>query len=157
MSVLQEKRHESKIEFVNTARLLYAEVINFLSRLSARYSRLIAGEIAKLAIEVISEAEKANSIFPNDAVRYELRERHLLESKAALDALDVQLTYCYMILIENPQGAFVSVQTGKPLKSEIAKKKLDNMAQKCGNLLNTEGVLLTGQLKMIEEKKREMS
>ena len=38
MSVLKSKRTESKAEFVNTANQIYVEALNFLTRLSARYS-----------------------------------------------------------------------------------------------------------------------
>ena len=53
MSVLKQKRTTSKAEFINTANQIYVETINFLTRLSARYSRLIAEPIAKLAGEII--------------------------------------------------------------------------------------------------------
>ena len=57
MSVLQMKRTTSKAEFVNTANQIYVETINFLTRISARYSRLLAEPVAKLAGEVIDHAE----------------------------------------------------------------------------------------------------
>ena len=77
---------------------------NFLTRLSARYSRLIAEPIAKLAGEIIDHAEKANSIFPSDQQRVSLRKAHLLEARASLMALDVRLTHVYLILNQNPEG-----------------------------------------------------
>ena len=67
MSVLKSKRTESKAEYVNVANAIYIETINFLTRISARYSRLIAEPVAKLAGEVIDHAEKANSIYPSAA------------------------------------------------------------------------------------------
>lgn len=57
MSVLKSKRTESKAEYVNVANAIYIETINFLTRISARYSRLIAEPVAKLAGEVIDHAE----------------------------------------------------------------------------------------------------
>ena len=90
MSVLKQKRTTSKAEFINTANQIYIETINFLTRLSARYSRLIAEPVAKLAGEVIDHAEKANSIYPSDSQRIELRKAHLLEARASLMALDVR-------------------------------------------------------------------
>ena len=48
MSVLKSKRTESKAEYVNVANAIYIETINFLTRISARYSRLIAEPVAKL-------------------------------------------------------------------------------------------------------------
>lgn len=71
MSVLKSKRTESKAEYVNVANAIYIETINFLTRTSARYSRLIAEPVAKLAGEVIDHAEKANSIYPSDDQRHQ--------------------------------------------------------------------------------------
>ena len=62
MSVLKSKRTESKAEFVNTANQIYVETLNFLTRLSARYSRLVAEQVAKPSGEIVDYAEKANSI-----------------------------------------------------------------------------------------------
>ena len=42
MSVLAQKRTVSKAEFINVANQIYVETMNFLTRLSARYYRLIA-------------------------------------------------------------------------------------------------------------------
>ena len=71
MSVLKSKRTESKAEYVNVANAIYIETINFLTRISARSSRLIAEPVAKLAGEVIDHAEKANSIYPSDDQRHQ--------------------------------------------------------------------------------------
>jgi hypothetical protein len=103
MSVLKSKRTESKAEYVNVANAIYIETINFLTRISARYSRLIAEPVAKLAGEVIDHAEMANSIYPSDDQRRQLRKAHLLEARASLMALDVRLTHCYLIMTQNPQ------------------------------------------------------
>ena len=89
MSVLKNKRGESKAEFVNVANQIYAETINFLSRLSARYSRLLADPTAKMAAEVLDNAEKAQSYFTSDEIRLDLRKKALLEARGALMALDV--------------------------------------------------------------------
>ena len=91
MSVLKAKRTVSKAEFVNTANQIYVETLNFLTRMSARYARLLAEPVAKLAGEVVDHCEKANSIFPSDEQRINLRKAHLLEARASLKALDVRL------------------------------------------------------------------
>ena len=49
MSVLKARRTTSKAEHVNTANQIYVETLNFLTRMSARYSRLLAEPVAKLA------------------------------------------------------------------------------------------------------------
>ena len=91
MSVLKAHRSESKAEYINVANKIYIQTINFLSRLSSRYSRLVASEVSSLASEVLDHTEKANSIYPSDAMRKELRKTHLLEARASLMALDVLL------------------------------------------------------------------
>ena len=146
MSVLKQKRTTSKAEFINTAYQIYVETLNFLTRLSARYSRLIAEPVANLAGEVIDHSEKANSIFPSDAQRVELRKAHLLEAQASLMALDVRLTHCYIVMNQNPEGCFTTAK-GKTVSSSEAMEKLDKMAQSLGELIDKENELLKEVMK----------
>ena len=152
MSVLKSKRTTSKAEFVNTAHQIFVETLGFLTRLSARYSRLLAEPTAKLAGEVIDHAEKANSIFPSDLQRVELRKAHLLEARAFLMALDVRLTHCYTLMSQNPQGCFTDGK-GKSLPPSEAMEKLDRMAQSLGEKIDQENELLKGQIKGLAKKK----
>ena len=48
MSILKAHRSESRAEYVNTANKIYVQTINFLSRLSSRYSRLVASPSLRL-------------------------------------------------------------------------------------------------------------
>ena len=146
MSVLKAHRSESKAEFVNVANQIYVQTIQFLSRLSSRYSRLLSSPVASLASEVINHSEKANSIYPSDDLRKDLRKTHLLEARASLMALDVHLSHCYEIMMLNPAGCFTS-GTGSSVPASDAKRKLDNMAQSLGELIDTENGLLTNVLK----------
>ena len=152
MSVLKSKRTTSKAEFVNTAHQIFVETLGFLTRLSARYSRLLAEPTAKLAGEVIDHAEKANSIFPSDLQRVELRKAHLLEARASIMALDVRLTHCYTLMSQNPQGCFTDGK-GKSLPPSEAMEKLDRMAQSLGEKIDQENELLKGQIKGLAKKK----
>lgn len=154
MSVLKAKRTTSKAEFVNKANSIYIETLGFLTRMSARYSRLLAEPTAKLAGEVIDHAEKANSIFPKGEVNIRLRREHLLEARASLMALDVRLTHCYLILSQNPQGAFTTDSKGKNLPPAEASEKLDKMAQSLGELIDEENELLRGQIKTIGQAEK---
>ena len=146
MSVLKQKRTTSKAEFVNTTNQIYIETLNFLTRLSARYSRLVAEPTAKLAGEVKDFCEKANSIFPSDVQRVNLRTAHLLEARASLMALDSRLTDCYLIMNQNPEGCFTTSK-GKAVPASEAMEKLDRMAQSLGDLIDRENELLKGQIK----------
>lgn len=152
MSVLKSKRSTSKAEFVNVASQIYDETIDFLTRLSARYSRLMAEAIANLAGEVEDHAEKANSIFPSDSQRVSLRKAHLLEARASLMALDVRLSKCYRMMNQNPQGCFTDAK-GKTLPPAEATARLDRMADSLGALIDQENELLKGQLKSMNQKK----
>jgi len=146
MSVLKAHRSESRAEFVNAANKIYVQTINFLSRLSSRYSRLVAHQVANLAAEVLDNAEKANSIYPSDETRKDLRKRHLLEARASLMALDVHLAHCYELMMTNPSGCFTTSNGGN-VDSSDAKRKLDHMAQELGELIDHENGLLTNVLK----------
>lgn len=142
MSVLKAHRSESKAEYINVANKIYIQTINFLSRLSSRYSRLVASEVSSLASEVLDHTEKANSIYPSDAMRKELRKTHLLEARASLMALDVHLSHCYELMMTNPSGCFT---TGSG--------NLEHMAQELGELIDRENGLLTNVLKSDKGRK----
>lgn len=141
MSVLKANRGVSKAEFVSTANQIYTHTLWFLSRLSARYSRLIASDTIHLAHEVIANAEKANTVMPVDQIRFDMRKNWLLSARAALGALDVQMSHVYDLLMLNPEGAFDNKDKSGAIK------KLDKMAETLGCLIDTEGKLLTGMLK----------
>ena len=135
MSVLKAHRSESKAEFVNVANKIYIQTIAFLSRLSSRYSRLVSKSVSELASEVVDHAEKANSIYPSDTARKELRKQHLLEARASLMALDVHLAHCYDLMMTNPSGCFTT-GSGNSVGASDAKKKLEHMAQELGDLID---------------------
>lgn len=145
MSVLKNKRTISQAEFVNTANEIYVKTIAFLTRLSARYSRLIATPVAELAGQVMDFAEKANATFPKDSVSLKKRREYLIESNAALNALDVRLTHCYLVINQNPEGAFTT-SSGKTVDGREAISKIDKMSQTLGELIDRERELLRGQL-----------
>lgn len=148
MSVLKEKRTVSKAEYVNTANQIYVETVGFLTRLSARYSRLIAEGTAQLAGEVMDHTEKANKIYPSDEQRKAKRKAHLLEALASLSALDVRLTHAYLVMYQNPQGCFTA-----PSGTKEAMDKLDRMAQSLGELIDREDTLLRNILESDRKRK----
>ena len=153
MSVLKQKRAVSKAEFINVAYQIHVETLNFLTRLSARYSRMLQEPVAKLSGEVLDHAEKANSIFPSDPQRISIRKAHLLEARASLMALDVRLTLCYDVMSQNPEGAFTTSK-GKSVSASDATAKLDKMAQSLGDLIDRENELLKGAVKALGQKQK---
>ena len=153
MSVLLNRRVTSKADFVNVASEIYDGTIAFLTGLSARYSRLMAEPIAKLAGEVEDHAEKANSIFPSDPQRIDLRIGHLLEARAALMALDVRLAKCYRIMNKNPEGCFTT-STGRTVDAREAAEKLEAMADNLGAKIDRENDLLKGQIESTSKRRK---
>ena len=151
MSVLKQKRAVSKAEFINVAYQIHVESLNFLTRLSARYARMLQEPVAKLSGEVLDHAEKANSIFPSDPQRISIRKAHLLEARASLMALDVRLTLCYDVMSQNPEGAFTTSK-GKSVSASDATAKLDKMAQSLGDLIDRENELLKGAVKSLGQR-----
>lgn len=151
MSVLKSRRLPSKADYVNTANQIYVETMQFLTRLSSRYARLMAGEPEKLAAELIEHTEKANKIFPSDDQRKDIRRAHLLEAQATLSALDVSLLHCYLMMIQNPQGCFTTA-SGKTVSPSEAEERLDRISQNIGELIDQEETLLRGILN--SDKKR---
>lgn len=152
VSVLKEKRTTSKAEYVNTANQIYVKTVDFLSRVSPRYSRLIAADTAHLAGQVMDHAEEANKIYPSDQLRKDLRKSHHLEAMAHLSALDVRLSHCYQILYCNPQGAFTDGK-GHKVPAKEAMERLDNMSQDLGDLINQEADLLKGVMESDKKRK----
>jgi len=146
MSVLKAKRSESKAEYLNTAFEICNETMAFLTRLSARYSRLLAQDTMEQAIKVMAECEIANSIYPSDDTRKEMRKQHLLEARGALMALDVLLTMCYQAMMKNPEGAFTT-SSGRTVDAGTATKKLEHMSQHLGELIDKENNLITKVMK----------
>ncbi|WP_251315881.1 hypothetical protein [Flintibacter muris] len=150
MSVLLSKRTVSGADFVNVANQIYVETLAFLTRLSARYSRLVAEPTAQLAGEVKDHAEKANSIFPAGAqleLRVKLRTEHLLEARASLMALDSRLTDCYLVMMQNPEGCFTTSK-GKTVGPKEAVEKLDAMAQSLGEKIDQEMIFSRAKSKV---------
>jgi hypothetical protein len=108
-----------------------------------------------LAGEVIDHAEKANSIFPSDDQRKDLRKAHLLEARASLMALDVRLTHCYLVMNQNPEGCFSGGTGKKKITASDATARLDRMAQNLGELIDKENELLKGAVKSISATKKQ--
>lgn len=154
MSVLASMRTTSKAEFVNAASSIDDETIAFLTRLSARYSRLLAAPTAELSGELLDYAEKANATFPSDAQRIALRTEYLLKARAALRALDVRLGKCRRIMTKNPQGCFTDGK-GNKVPPDEALELLDKMSDSLGTLIDREDELLKGQLKKMSQMKTE--
>ena len=122
--------------------------MTFLTKLSAKYSRLIANRIADLAGEVLDLCEKANHIYPSGEDNKRIRKEMLLNARASLMALDVRLTTCYELMNRNPQGCFE-----KEISASTAKEKISKMADKLGVLIDKEKNLITAVMESDRKRK----
>lgn len=148
MSVLLSKRSESKAQFVTNAYDIYDETMRFLTRVSARYARLVAAPIAALAGSLLDNCESANSIYPYGKdfdMKMTERTRYLINARANLRALDVRLLACYRQMNKNPAGSFTDTLDRKDGAGAVA--RLDHMSDNLGNLIQKEERLLEGIIK----------
>ena len=145
MSVLKGKRNVSTTEYVKLASDIFDETLQFISRVSNRYVRLIGPDIMHLAGEVEDNCDAANRVNPKTKGQFEYRERHLLEALGATSALDVRMSKVYRIMMKNPQGCFTDTK-GETLEASKAVQRLDNMAQSLGEKIDQEMKLIQGVL-----------
>lgn len=151
MSVLKSKRHESKAEYVNVACQIYEETMAFLARLSNRYQRLMATDTMRLASMVLDNSEMANAIRVADEVSFNARYTHLLEARAAVNALDVHMTHIWRLMMTNPQGCFTNTK-GQTKSPSEAIGILDKMAESLGEKIDEFKKLLGGVMQADKKK-----
>ena len=152
MSVLKCNRTESKVQFITTAIEIEGKTIHLLTRMSPKYQKLFADKIMGLAIDLVNSCEEANKIYPSSIKRIEIREELLLKAQGYLSALDIQLKFCYDILMMNSKYALES-SSGNPVESGNAKEKIDKLALTLGDLIDQEDNLIK---KVIESDKRRL-
>lgn len=144
------------MDYVNVACNIHDETINFLSRLSARYSRLFAEKTAMIAGNIMDEAATAEGIYPNNEASVAQRRAHLIEARANLVALDARLLRIYNILRKNPKGAFAKGNDKgddrKQFTTDDALRILENMAESIGLMIDREDKLLDGI--MVDDQRR---
>ncbi len=143
MSVLKPKRNISHTEYIQISREILKCSIQFVSRLSARYSRLLASSVSNLACELVSCCVKADNSFPSNYESAKMRELYIIKATGALKSLDVMLVAVYDILMLNPEGAF-SKKGGDSIPKREAIEKLDRMCENIGGLINKELDILGG-------------
>lgn len=152
MSVLKCNRSESKVQFITTAIEIEGKTIHLLTRMSPKYQKLFADKVMGLAIDLVNSCEESNKIYPSSIKRIEMREELLLKAQGYLSALDIQLKFCYDILMMNSKYALES-SSGNPVESGSAKEKIDKLALTLGDLIDQEDNLIK---KVIESDKKRL-
>lgn len=153
MSVLKSKRTKSSIQYLKTADDIFSYTANFCSRLSPRYTRIFTDATIKMASILVTECGMANAIYPNSEMAFEKRKSHLVEAKAALSSLDIMCGHIYSTLMLNPQGAF-RTSSDKLVDGETAIKRLDDLCQTLGEMIDTEDKLLSGIIRNDRERQK---
>ena len=146
MSQLKSKRRsQSKAKYVNVAYDIHTAAMELAVRLSPRYGRVYTAEVAALAHKLSDECEITQKIYPSNEQRVKAREFHLCEARGALSALDSKLTEIYVILLNNPRGAFTT-GSGKKIPAKDAERILENLAENVGTLIDIEDTAISGVL-----------
>lgn len=148
MSVLKSRRHESKAQYIANARLIFIETIAYMTKLSARYGRLLDKIVVENAGELVRNVEIANSIYPSNVERTQLREKYLLIARGYVAALDSMLGNVYELLMNNPQGCFSKLN----MSPNEAKIKIARMSQSLGEKLDAEYSMITGLIKSDKQR-----
>ena len=91
MSVLKQKRDESKLQFLDTARQLEIFTLRNCVKFPKRYTFFITTEIVQLAQSVYNQVKAANSIFPSGELEINLRREYLIRANCDLQCLISQL------------------------------------------------------------------
>lgn len=102
--------------------------------------------IVETAMKVVQEYNIANNFYPSNEITLEKRRTHLRIAKGYLKSLDYYLSYCYEILMLNPQGAFTNAK-GDTLPSSKAKGKIEKSSQILGELIAKEYDLISQRIK----------
>ena len=70
-----------------------------------------------------------------------------------MKALDVRLTHCYLVMMQNPEGCFTTTK-GSAVPPKEATEKLDRMAASLGEMIDNEDELIKGTLKSLGQIKK---
>lgn len=70
-----------------------------------------------------------------------------------MKALDVRLTHCYLVMMQNPEGCFTTTK-GRDAPAGEATQKLDRMAASLGEMIDNEDELIKGSLKSLGQTKK---
>lgn len=155
MSVLKNKRHISKMQYVTNAYAIERQSLDFVKRLTVKNSRIYQEPITRLAMLQADIAYIANEIYPSSLAEFHVRRVLLYLSEGILHALDKRMSDVYQSLMDNPQEAFCR-QNGKPFDKDEAILRLDKMAERLGCAIDEQDALLKGIRKADKEKSKSL-
>jgi len=149
MAVLANKRGESSVEFLDVARRLQAEALNFSLKLPKRLTFFLSTEIMRWGHEVYNHVKAANSIYMARKSDAEKRRDHWIAANNALQILDGKISLAYDTLMQNPEhfGEGERDPTKRANKIRRGKTRLEKATTRLTALINEEAV----QIKKIKD------
>ena len=106
MSIPVFKRRPTGIEYVENAYEIQKEVMNLVSKLSARWARIYQQPIDRLACMHSDLTNMAYSINPTTSEDYITKRWLLKMSRASLQALEKRMMDMVRVLYTNPSRCF---------------------------------------------------
>ena len=122
------------------------EVLYLVTRLSARYGRVLAEPTMTVCARIYDCCCVGNSFYPSDEERLRKRKDFFIEARGLLDALDTRIALIYDVLRDNPQGAFTNCD-GKTLPPAEASRKINKKVERIGRIIIKEKELLSKRIK----------
>lgn len=140
MSVLANDRGESNVEFLDVARRLQAETLDFSLKLPKRLTFFLSTEIMRWGHEVYNHAKAANSIYISRRSDVDKRRDHWIEGNNALQILDGKISLAYDVLMKNPEHFAENERDPKRREEKIRKgrERLEKATKRITALINEE-------------------
>ena len=153
MSVPKFKRQQSEYDYVNNAYELNVEIMNLVSKLSARWARIYQQPIDRLANLQADLVNMACSITPKTNEDFITRRWLLKLSNACLTTLERRIMEMIRILYTNPSKCFNRKNYTFAEATEMLDKKLENLGIKYARQYDLiKGVLAADKRKMEKQK-----
>ena len=151
MSVIEAKRGESSVEFLDVGRKIRAEVLRYCMKLPKRLTFYIATDTMSHANEVAGATRAANSIYVTNQHEAQIRRDLLARANNALQKLDGNLGTIYDYLMENPEIFAEGMRAETDEQKKERQKKISKGKRRVANatkaitaLINREAELIKG-------------
>lgn len=120
MSVIEAKRKQSGVQFLNTAMKIAEHTFRYTtSKKFDKCDRDVVRRIRDLSLEILQEVEKANAIFPKSQIDIEQRYIHFISAIGSCEAL-CSLLCVIKYSITNKVTAYGWKMWGEYLAEEIS-------------------------------------
>lgn len=145
MSVLKSKRGESNVEFLDVARRLEIETLQFALKLPKRLTFFLSTEIMRWGSTVYNEVKAANSVYATNQHEAQIRRDHFIEANNALQILDGKISLAYDTLLQNPDlfGEGEQNRDKRKEKTDKGRKRLGSSVKVITALINEEAGLIS--------------